>query len=132
MPGVPPPIRALGVVPFGMEEGTEAEVPGGELGLVVGEPVEFRFLESTTRKNDRIGQVLDEYTWPGELTETSPVSSMMEADGIEPGTLVPVRVLVKLTEIGTLEVWSVSVDGKKRWRLEFNVREKADLTAASG
>jgi hypothetical protein len=76
--------------------------------------------------------VLDEYTWPGELTETSPVSSMMEANGIEPGTLVPVRLLVKLTEIGTLEVWSVTIDGKKRWRLEFNVREKETGSSASG
>jgi molecular chaperone DnaK (HSP70) len=124
VPGVAPPIRALCIVPFGMEEGTDARVPGGELGLVVGEPVEFRFLESTTRKNDRIGQVLDEYTWPGELIETAPISSMMEADEVEPGTLVPVRLEVKLTEIGTLEVWSVSSDGRRRWRLEFNVREK--------
>src|SRR5437870_10068576 len=104
-----------------MEEGTEARVPGGELGLVVGEPVEFRFLESTTRKNDQIGQVLDEYTWPSELTETSPISSTMEAEGVAPGTLVPVRLEVKLTEIGTLEVWSVSADAKRRWRLEFSV-----------
>jgi hypothetical protein len=124
VPGVPPPIRALCVVPFGMEEGTEAEVPGGDLGLVVGEPVEFRFLESTTRKQDQIGQVLDEFTWPAELTETSPISSTMEAEGVAPGTLMPVRLQVKLTEIGTLEVWSVATEGKHRFRLEFNVRER--------
>ena len=117
-------MRALCVVPFGMEEGTDARVPGGELGLVVGEPAEFRMLESTARKQDQIGAVLDEYTWPNELTETAPVSTTMEAEGIAPGTLVPVRLEVKLTEIGTLELWSVSADGKRRWRLEFNVREK--------
>ncbi len=44
VPGVAPPIKALCVVPMGMEEGTEADVPGPELGLVVGEPAEFRFL----------------------------------------------------------------------------------------
>jgi molecular chaperone DnaK (HSP70) len=124
VPGVPPPIRALCVVPFGMEEGSSVQVPGGELGLVVGEAVTFRFLESSTRKQDRIGQMLDEYTWPNELTETSPLSSTMEAEGIAPGTLVPVRLEVKLTEIGTLEVWSVSTDGKHRFRLELNVRDK--------
>src|SRR5205823_5319809 len=49
VPGVEPPMRALCVAPFGMEEGTEAEVPGQALGLVVGEPAEFRFLASSTR-----------------------------------------------------------------------------------
>ena len=124
IPGFPAPLKALTVVSFGMEEGTSARVPGGELGLVVGEPAEFRFLSSTTRKQDPIGQVLDEYAWPAELTESSPVHSTMEAEGLEPGTLVPVRLEVKLTEIGTLEVWSVSQDGSRRWRLEFNVRER--------
>jgi hypothetical protein len=36
VPGVPPPIKAICVVPLGMEEGTETDVPGPEFGLVVG------------------------------------------------------------------------------------------------
>ena len=32
----------------------------------------------------------------------------------------------KITEIGTLEVWCISRDGKQRWKLEFNVREKVE------
>ena len=55
VPGAPPPLKALCVVPFGMEEGTEADVPGQEFGLVVGEPAEFRFLGSTTRRDDTVG-----------------------------------------------------------------------------
>ena len=55
VPGSPPPIKALCVVPFGMEEGTETDVPGQEFGLVVGEPAEFRFLGSTVRRNDTVG-----------------------------------------------------------------------------
>ena len=58
-PGVAPPIKALCVVPMGMEEGTEADVPGPELGLVVGEPAEFRFLGSTTRRDDPVGTMVD-------------------------------------------------------------------------
>src|SRR4029077_16218468 len=49
-PGTPPPIKALCVVPFGMEEGTEADVPGQQFGLVVGVPAEFRFLGSSVRR----------------------------------------------------------------------------------
>ncbi|MBI4819765.1 MAG: Hsp70 family protein [Deltaproteobacteria bacterium] len=127
VPGVRPPIRALCVVPFGMEEGTAASVPSQELGLVVGEPVEFRFLSCSTRKKDQLGEVLDEYSWAEHLNETAPLVATLEAgEGFPPGTLVPVRLEVKLTEIGTVEVWSAHVGGQKRWKLEFNVREQAE------
>src|SRR5262249_28110575 len=47
VPGASPPIKALCVAPFGMEEGSEADVPEQEFGLVVGEPAQFRFLGSS-------------------------------------------------------------------------------------
>src|SRR5262249_20160933 len=50
VPGAAPPLKALCVVPFGMEEGTEADIPKQEFGLVVGAPAEFRFLGSTVRR----------------------------------------------------------------------------------
>jgi molecular chaperone DnaK (HSP70) len=126
VPGVQPPINALCVAPFGMEEGSEAKVPGGTLGLVVGQPVEFRFLSSSIRKDDAIGAVLDDYTWPDWLTEGPPIQATLDAEGLEPGSVVPVRLEVKVTEIGTVEIWSAHTDGPGRWRLEFNVREQED------
>ncbi len=59
IPGAPRPLRALCVVPFGMEEGTECDVPSAEVGLVVGEPMQFRFFSSAVRKDDQPGDVLD-------------------------------------------------------------------------
>ena len=47
MPGAPRPLRALCVVPNGMEEGSEADVPSDEIGLIVGEPAQFRFFSSS-------------------------------------------------------------------------------------
>jgi hypothetical protein len=38
VPGMPPPLKALCLAPMGMEEGTSAELPSAELGLVVGDP----------------------------------------------------------------------------------------------
>ena len=38
VPGFEPPVKALCVAPFGMEEGTQADIPPQEFGLVVGEP----------------------------------------------------------------------------------------------
>ncbi|MCC7383938.1 MAG: Hsp70 family protein [Deltaproteobacteria bacterium] len=124
VPGVRPPIRALCAIPFGMEEGTTLKVPSAELGLVVGEPVEFRFLSATSRKQDRPGDVLDEYEWPEHLTETAPLCATLAAEGLTPGSVVPVRLEVKVTEIGTVEIWSVQTNGPGRWRLELNLREQ--------
>src|ERR1700676_4317721 len=69
VPGMEAPLKALCVVPFGMEEGTEATLPGREFGLVVGEPAEFRFLSSTIRKQDRVGDLLE--NWGSDIEELS-------------------------------------------------------------
>jgi hypothetical protein len=121
VPGSPPPIKALCVVPFGMEEGTESDVPGQEFGLIVGEPAEFRFLGSTIRRADTVGTLLDE--WEGQIDELSPMSTTLEAPGKQ-GRTVPVHLHSKVTEVGTLELWCISRDGKEKWKLEFNVRER--------
>jgi hypothetical protein len=41
------------------------------------------------------------------------------------GTVLPVRLETRVTELGTLEVWCVSPDGSQRWKLELNIREKS-------
>ena len=123
VPGMEAPMKALCVVPFGMEEGTEAQIPGREFGLVVGEPAEFRFLSSTVRKQDHVGDLLE--NWAGEIEELSPLKVTLNLDG-QQGTVLPVRLESRVTEIGTLEVWCVSRDGAQHWKLELNIREKGD------
>ncbi len=121
VPGQPPPLKALCVVPFGMEEGTEADVPGPEFGLVVGEPVQFRFLGSTQRRGDVVGELVED--WEDQIEELSPLQTTLDAPGKE-GRTIPIRLHSKVTPIGTLELWCISRDGKQRWKLEFNVREQ--------
>jgi hypothetical protein len=115
------PLKALCVVPFGMEEGTEATIPGREFGLVVGEPAEFRFLSSSVRKQDQVGSLLED--WRTDIEELSPLEVTLKPDG-QRGAIVPVRLETRVTELGTLEVWCVSRDGTERWKLELNIREK--------
>ncbi|MFZ9887835.1 MAG: Hsp70 family protein [Myxococcota bacterium] len=114
VPGVPPRFDAVCVAPFGMEEGSEAELQR-ELGLVVGEPAAFRFFSSTERKEDRVG---DEAT-PRELTELDPIETTLAGDV---GQVVPARLRVRVTEVGTLEIAAVESASGRRHRLEFNVR----------
>jgi hypothetical protein len=120
VPGLPAPLKALCVVPFGMEEGTEAAIPAREFGLVVGEPAEFRFLSSTVRKADEIGSLVED--WGDEVEELSPLEVTLKVDGKE-DTVLPVRLESRVTEVGTLELWCVARDGSQRWKLEFNIRE---------
>jgi hypothetical protein len=122
VPGAPRPLRALCVAPIGMEEGTEADVPSGEIGLVVGEPAHFRFFSSSTRKADRSGDVLATWT-PDELAETDSLEAVLPPDETIDEPYVPVRFRAKLTELGVLELWCVSTTSEKRWKLEFSVRE---------
>ncbi len=124
VPGLPAPLKALCVVPFGMEEGTEAKIPNREFGLVVGEPAEFRFLSSTVRKQDQFGGLVEDWG-VDEIQELSPLEVTLKVGGQEE-TVLPVRLESRVTEIGTLELWCVSRDGQQRWKLEFNIREKEE------
>jgi hypothetical protein len=128
VPGMPAPLKALCVVPFGMEEGTEAKIPDGEFGLVVGEPAEFRFLSSTVRKQDEIGSLVAD--WGDEIQESSPLEVTLKVDGKE-DTILPVRLETRVTEVGTLEIWCVARDDSQRWKLEFNIREKDEDSRAT-
>jgi molecular chaperone DnaK (HSP70) len=125
VPGVPPPIKALCVVPMGMEEGTESDVPGPQFGLVVGDPAVFRFLGSTTRRDDAIGIILDR--WPPEqLQELAPMETVLPVADGNAGEVVPVRLHSQVTAVGTLELWCNSTADDRRWKLEFNVREPSE------
>jgi len=125
IPGAPRPLNALCVVPMGMEEGTETDVPSEEIGLVVGEPAVFRFFSSSTRKQDKPGDVLQSWS-DEEVQETDSLEAELRADeAIEEG-YVPVHFHPKVTELGMLEFWCYSTKTEGRWKLEFSVREDAE------
>ena len=120
VPGFPAPLKALAVVPFGIEEGTELRIPGREFGLVVGEPAEFRFFCSAARKNDQPGDMIEDIG--DELEELAPMEVSFSA-GEKSAEVVPVSFETVVTETGMLQLWCVARDGR-RWKLEFNVRER--------
>ncbi|HZQ54425.1 MAG TPA: Hsp70 family protein [Bryobacteraceae bacterium] len=122
VPGVPPPMKAFVVVPFGLEEGSKVELPQRKFALVVGEPAEFRFFSSVTRKNDPPGEMLEEIG--SDIEELAPMEVFLPAADGAQEEIVPVTLESNVTETGMLELWCVAADGR-RWKLEFNVRERA-------
>ncbi|MEC3768532.1 Hsp70 family protein [Cupriavidus sp. SS-3] len=125
VPGFEPPIQALCLAPFGMEEGTEAELPPQEFGLVVGEPVHFRFFGSSVRRQDQVGTLLD-FWGPEELQELEEIQATLPAEGRTAGEVVPVRLHARVTEAGTLELEAVPRASGERWKVQFDVRGNAD------
>jgi hypothetical protein len=124
IPGLEPPVTALCVAPFGMEEGTAAEVPGQELGVVVGEKVRFRFFGSSVRTKDTVGTALERWK-RDELDELTPIEVDLPAEGRSQGDVVPVRLRSSVTEVGTLLLEAVPLQPKKkdeRWKVELSVR----------
>ncbi|HVU33871.1 MAG TPA: Hsp70 family protein [Opitutaceae bacterium] len=124
VPGIEPPVRALCVAPFGMEEGTAADIPPQEFGLVVGEPTRFRFFSSSVRRDDTVGAMIDDPAGSEEFEELAPIESTLPAQAGNEGRLVPVNLQAAVTEIGTLELRCLERGGAGRWKLELNVRMK--------
>lgn len=121
VPGLAPPVQALCVAPFGMEEGSEAELPPQEFGLVVGEPVHFRFFGSSVRRQDQVGAMLDQWS-ADELQELGEIEATLPAEHRTPGEIVPVRLHAAVTETGTLRLEAWPRQGDERWKVEFDVR----------
>ncbi len=121
VPGMAPNIVALCIAPFGMEEGTKEELPNDEFGLVVGEPVRFRFFASTMRRDDKVGTRLDYWT-EDELSELDEIDITLPEDGRKAGEVVPVHLSAAVSEVGTLELQAISQKDEGCWNIEFDVR----------
>lgn len=124
VPGMSPPLRAVCIVPFGLEEGEERKLEDQEFALVLGEPATFRFFSHATPKlsngtEPEVGTIVR--NWKQELSELHPIETMLEkVEG--DGKTVRVKLKSKVTELGVLELWGVAQDGRK-WKLEFDVRQ---------
>ena len=116
-----PPLEALCLAPFGMEEGSEAALPAQEFGLVVGEPVRFRFFGSSVRRQDEVGTLLDFWA-DDELQELEEIEATLPAEGRNAGDIVRVKLHARVTETGTLELEALPVGGSARWKVQFDVR----------
>jgi hypothetical protein len=125
VPGMAPEVEALCIAPFGMEEGTEEAVQDDEFGLVIGEPVRFRFFASNTRRDDKVGTRLDYWT-DEELEELDEIEIILPEEGHNAGEVIPVHLSAAVTEVGTLELHAVSQLDSHRWKIEFDVRAGDD------
>ena len=122
VPGFAPPVRAVCLAPFGMEEGSAVDLPGLEVGAVVGETASFRFFASSARRDDIAGTVVDDVD---ELDQLPAIETTLPATDDQfpsAGEVIPVHLRSHVTEVGTLEMQLVT-EGRA-WKLEFSVRQE--------
>ncbi|WP_261815315.1 Hsp70 family protein [Vibrio gallicus] len=125
IPGMAPPMEALCVAPFGMEEGSSVEVNDREFGLIIGQPVHFQFYGSNIRRDDTAGTHLD-YWRDEELEELPEIQVTLDAtQGREVGDVVAVTLASRVTELGTLYLEAIAKDNGQKWHVEFDVRNDA-------
>lgn len=121
VPGFRPPVKALCVVPQGMDEGTALLIEGREFGLMTGQAADFRFFSSAVRSGDTPGQIVPDAE--RQLEETSLLEvELPPLPDMPAGQAVPVRIESVVTELGTLELWMKHVNSDRRWKIEFQVR----------
>ncbi|HAS8553521.1 TPA: Hsp70 family protein [Vibrio vulnificus] len=127
IPGMAPPMEALCVASFGMEEGTSVDVPSQQFGLIIGQPVNFQFFGSTVRRDDLAGTHLDHWD-QDELEELPEIQvTLPVSEGRREGEVVPVTLASRVTELGTLYLEAIAADNGQKWHVEFDVRDDASL-----
>ncbi|MCB1096421.1 MAG: Hsp70 family protein [Verrucomicrobiae bacterium] len=121
IPGMKPKVKAICIVPQGMEEGSELVIEDREFGLVTGEDAIFRFFMSEVRSGDEPGQILPDAE--RMLQECANLNlGLSQAEGHEPGEVVPVRIQSIVTETGNLQLWMKHTQSDQRWKFELEIR----------
>jgi len=123
---------ALCLVAAGTESSVEPIVLEQIFQVRTAEPVEFPVYVSGARTSDKPGQLIP--VDPEQLTALPPVRTVLNSRRRGDSTVVDARLAVRLTEIGTLELWCQQVHENRRWQLQFDVRSavETDRTAHGG
>lgn len=111
---------AVCLVPAGIEPGQDAAPIGRRFDLLVSEPVEFPLLVSSTRLTDRPGTLVP--VDREQMTSLPPIRTVLKTRKKGESGRVAVQLHARLTEIGTLDLWCSELDGRRSWRLVFDVR----------
>jgi hypothetical protein len=132
-PGAEGSPKSVCVIPRRQEEGVEVALPDRTFALLLQKPVRFTLASSTQDAGHKPGELvtLDEHA-----QALPPIETVLSAPNGLQGQI-PVRLVAKLTEVGTLELFCVSAGeggaGAKdlRWKLEFQLRGQAHREGAT-
>ncbi|NOY91784.1 MAG: hsp70 family protein [Deltaproteobacteria bacterium] len=124
---------AICLLPRGADEGEEIELVDRSFSLRLGQPVRFHLMSTPADvRHVRAGQLI-EIERPEEYEDLPPIAAVLADDATsESKQELPVRLVVALTEVGTLEMSCVSTeDASRRFKLEFQLRGASSQEVAA-
>jgi molecular chaperone DnaK (HSP70) len=120
-------VSALCIAHRGMHEGEEIEVGEPTFEVVANQAVAFPLFMSSTRLGDHAGDVV---AAPADtLSPLPPIRTVLRFGKKLEARRIPVSIITRLTEIGTLELWCHSRTTDHRWRLQFQLRDQGTAAA---
>jgi molecular chaperone DnaK (HSP70) len=120
---------ALCLAAAGTEVSDQLQTIDREFKVRTWEPVEFPILVSGTRLSDRAGQLVE--IIPEQISSLPPIRTVLTGRRRSETGEVSAKLAVRLTEIGTLELWCLQTDGSRRWQLQFDVRAATQTDRAA-
>lgn len=121
--------RALCLLPAGIELGHEVDLAQHQFQLLVSQPIEFPLYVSSTRLTDKPGDLVE--VDPEQIKSLPPIRTVLKTGKSKTAAAIPVILKAKLTEIGTLDLWCSEADGKRTWKLLFDVRSATQTDIAA-
>ena len=122
-------LSALCLLPAGIEPGQEVDLSQHQFQLLISQPIEFPLFVSSTRLTDRPGELIN--IDPEQIKALPPIRTVIKAGKSKEAATVAVILKARLTEIGTLDLWCSEVDGKRSWKLLFDVRSATQTDIAA-
>lgn len=114
-------IGAICLIPRGTEEGYEVRLQQLDFEALTNQPVSFQLYSSSTRLGDKLGDQVE--LSADEVTSLPPIQTVLRYGRRGTTDRLPVQLGVRLTEVGTLELWCYSQKSEHRWQLQFDVRQ---------
>lgn len=115
--------KGLTLLPRGSQEGRVFQ-PAQTFALRPNTPIAFHLMTSHTRLHDQEGDLVE--IDPIEMQALPPIQTILRFGRrqleSEPGLTLPVRLGIRLTAIGTVEIWLESQTSEHQWQLEFQLR----------
>lgn len=119
-------LRAVCLLPRGTPAALEVALAERSFALRVGRPVRFHLVSTIAGAVPQAGDLVD--LDPADVVRLPPIATVLRAEAKTTPTEIPVRLVTVLSEVGSLEVHCVAVDGGQRWQLAFQLRGDSDAT----
>ena len=127
--GSTPIHTAMCLLPAGIEPGHEVDLTQHQFQLLVSQPIEFPLFVSSTRLTDRPGELVT--IDPEQIKSLPPIRTVLKTGRSKEAASIAVILKAKLNEIGTLDLWLSDIEGKRSWKLLFDIRSatQTDMVA---